>query len=318
MIVGSFDDGAVTEYNPAGGVVATPVPGGQGYNPAAIVRDSSGNLYIADLAFESNATDHHQILKYNATTHVTGQLVNLTTPTSTGDPSGLPPQPASLLIDTDGNLLVGMAPDDFDDGAIEKFNITNNPGQFMGTVASGIGEPSGLAFISAAPTAVSGVNLFYDNSRFNKNVEGVAGGTTDNKAIDTTKSAYLPGTGTASFANISAFIDGINGIMVDLTTPDGAQQLSASDFTFRVGTNNSPSTWATAPAPSTVFGPRRRRHQRLGSRRDHLDRRIDHTRMAGSHGQRDRQYGAIRALHLLLRKRARQLRHRRYQLPGDH
>ena len=64
---------------------------------------------------------------------------------------------------------------------------------------------------------VSAVKLFYDNSKFNKNVEGVGTGTTDDKAIDTTKTAYLPGAGTANFSNISAYTDGINGIMVDLS-----------------------------------------------------------------------------------------------------
>ncbi len=92
--------------------------------------------------------------------------------------------------------------------------------------------------------------LFYDNSKFNKNVEGVAAGTTDDKAIDPSKSAYLAGSGTATFANTSAFFDGINGVMVDIAGEAGA--LSAGDFTFRVGLNNSPSQWATAPAPSTV------------------------------------------------------------------
>ncbi len=99
---------------------------------------------------------------------------------------------------------------------------------------------------------VSAVNLFYDNSKFNKNVEGVAGGTTDDKAIDPSKTAYLPGAGTAGFANVSAYTDGINGIMVDLTTGGAHGSLTASDFTIKVGTNNTPSLWAAAPAPSTV------------------------------------------------------------------
>ena len=55
----------------------------------------------------------------------------------------------------------------------------------------------------ATASSVSAVKLFYDNSKFNKNVEGVGAGTTDDKAIDTTKTAYLPGAGTANFSNIS-------------------------------------------------------------------------------------------------------------------
>ena len=79
--------------------------------------------------------------------------------------------------------------------------------------------------VTTTPSSVSAVKLFYDNSKFNKNVEGVGAGTSDDKAIDTSKTAYLPGAGTANFSNISSFTDGINGIMVDLTT-GGAHAIS--------------------------------------------------------------------------------------------
>ncbi len=100
------------------------------------------------------------------------------------------------------------------------------------------------------PSTVTGVNLFYDNSKFNKNIEGV--GTTDDKAIDASKTAYLPGAGTANFSNISAYTDGINGIMIDLAGRATHTAITASDFTFKMGLNNTPSTWAAAANPSTV------------------------------------------------------------------
>ncbi len=106
--------------------------------------------------------------------------------------------------------------------------------------------------VTTTASSVSAVKLFYDNSKFNKNIEGVGTGTSDDKAIDTTKTAYLPGAGTANFSNISAYTDGINGIMVDLATGGVHGNLNASDFTFRVGLNNSPSLWAAAPTPSTI------------------------------------------------------------------
>ncbi len=99
-------------------------------------------------------------------------------------------------------------------------------------------------------TIVSAVHLFYDNSKFNKNIEGVA--PSDDKAIDTTKTAYLAGTGTATFANTSSFTDGINGVMIDLSHGGANGHLNVSDFTLRVGLNNSPSKWATSPVPSTI------------------------------------------------------------------
>ena len=61
---------------------------------------------------------------------------------------------------------------------------------------------------------------------------------------------YLPGSSSASFANLSSYTDGINGIMVDMFGEPG--QITANDFSFAVGTNNAASKWAPAPAPSTV------------------------------------------------------------------
>ena len=72
----------------------------------------------------------------------------------------------------------------------------------------------------------------------------------DDLAIATDKTAYLPGTGAATFASVSSYTKGINGIMVDLAGPHGT--LSLSDFQFRVGNNNSPSTWGTATLPTSM------------------------------------------------------------------
>jgi hypothetical protein len=99
---------------------------------------------------------------------------------------------------------------------------------------------------------VVGRRVFYNQSKFDGNSS--AANSSDDAAIATDKSAYLPGSGAATFANITSYSRGINGIMVDLAGPHGA--ISAADFVFRmstqVGANNTPSTWAAAPAPVTV------------------------------------------------------------------
>ncbi len=101
-------------------------------------------------------------------------------------------------------------------------------------------------------TQVVGRHLFYNQSKFDGNTAGVS--TSDDLAIAPDKSAYLPGSGVATFANISSYSRGINGIMVDIADPTGT--LTASDFTFRMstqaGANNTPSTWQSAPAPVSV------------------------------------------------------------------
>jgi hypothetical protein len=70
----------------------------------------------------------------------------------------------------------------------------------------------------------------------------------DDNAIAIDKVAYRPGDGAATFANMSGYSKGINGIMVDIAGPHGT--ITSDDFVFRVGNNNSPSTWTTAPAPT--------------------------------------------------------------------
>jgi hypothetical protein len=54
----------------------------------------------------------------------------------------------------------------------------------------------------------------------------------------------------ATFANVSSYTKGINGIMVDIAGAPGP--ISAADFVFKVGNNNSPSTWGTANAPTSI------------------------------------------------------------------
>jgi len=90
-------------------------------------------------------------------------------------------------------------------------------------------------------STILGHQLFYAGSSFD--------GTSHDTAIAPDKSPLLPGQ-TATFANYSSFSRGINGIMVDILRPSG--NLTAADFIFRVGNDNNPSTWSTAPAPLSV------------------------------------------------------------------
>ena len=61
---------------------------------------------------------------------------------------------------------------------------------------------------------VTGRELFYNNSKFDHNTPGIS--TSDDGAIAPDKTAYLPGEGTATPANVSSYTKGINGIDVDL------------------------------------------------------------------------------------------------------
>lgn len=103
-------------------------------------------------------------------------------------------------------------------------------------------------------SAVVGRHLFYNDSgtsaplRYDGNNPAI--NANDDLAIASNKSALLPGMGAATFANLSSYSKGINGIMIDISGGHGT--ITAADFVFRVGNNNTPSTWAAAPAPNSI------------------------------------------------------------------
>jgi hypothetical protein len=63
------------------------------------------------------------------------------------------------------------------------------------------------------------------------------------------KSVLLPAE-TASYANVTNYVEGINEIVLDVT--GGTGNFSASDFLFRTGYASSTSYWGLAPAPTSV------------------------------------------------------------------
>ena len=104
-----------------------------------------------------------------------------------------------------------------------------------------------------SPTSVVARQLFYAGSpRYNVS-NGTFPGNSDDNAIAADKVALLPDAGPATFANVSSYSRGITGVMVDLLGANGVGSLTASDFTFKVGNNNSPEQWAVAPSPITVL-----------------------------------------------------------------
>ncbi len=99
------------------------------------------------------------------------------------------------------------------------------------------------------PATVANEYIFYNNSKFDAN--NPAANISDYNAIATDKTALLPG-GAATFANYTSYSRGINGLLIDFANLPPSTILSASDFQFKVGNNNTPSGWANAPAPQTV------------------------------------------------------------------
>ena len=109
--------------------------------------------------------------------------------------------------------------------------------------------------VTNGPTLVAGRWIFYNHSAWDGN--NAAANIADDAAIATDKSALLPGA-VAAFASYTSYSRGINGIMVDLQYFDGAavhhtaRPISATDFQFKVGNDNTPENWLSAPSPISV------------------------------------------------------------------
>lgn len=102
-----------------------------------------------------------------------------------------------------------------------------------------------LEYLSAFASNVVDRHLFYNQSSFDGGNAAI--NAADDGAIATDKNAYLPGDGLTTFASVSSYSRGINGVMIDLAGMHGV--INASDFTFRVGSNNALETWTAAPSP---------------------------------------------------------------------
>jgi hypothetical protein len=142
-----------------------------------------------------------------------------------------------------------LSPDHNLNGAIQRYNPTT--GAFIETLVSGIGTPTGIAFLPVDEPAsiMPGRHIFYNDSKFDGNTAGASA--SDDNAIATDKVALqFSGSTTAPLSAFSSYSKGINGIMIDIGGSHGA--ITASDFTFKVGTSATVSNWADAPAPLSV------------------------------------------------------------------
>lgn len=124
-------------------------------------------------------------------------------------------------------------------------------------VASG-GLPEGAAPVErveavaarVTQAVVTGRHVFYNNSIFDGSTPSAEAA--DDAAIAPDKVALLPGD-VPSFANITSYARGINGVMVDVAglAADGTR-IGVDDFDFRVGNSRDAESWSAAPAPSEV------------------------------------------------------------------
>ena len=94
-------------------------------------------------------------------------------------------------------------------------------------------------------TQVVGRHLFYDNSSY----DGDPGASVNDDLAIAAGIQPLAAGESASSANYSNYHRGLNGLMVDVQNLAEPSLVGLADFEFHVGNDNSPGTWATAPAP---------------------------------------------------------------------
>jgi hypothetical protein len=102
------------------------------------------------------------------------------------------------------------------------------------------GAPDG-----GVPTTYTGAHLFYNHSDFDG--RDAAAGKADDAAVAPDKSPW-DGSTPVSFANVSGYSRGINGVMVDVYNLPA--DLTAADFVLEMTAPGSATSWLAAPTPT--------------------------------------------------------------------
>jgi hypothetical protein len=97
------------------------------------------------------------------------------------------------------------------------------------------------------PPRVAGRHVFYNYSAFDG--RSFDANAQDDAAVATDKRALLPGE-VGSFANLTSYDKGINGVMVDISDLPLSNTPTLGDFAFRSGSNSDLTEWEAAPRPS--------------------------------------------------------------------
>jgi len=122
--------------------------------------------------------------------------------------------------------------------------ITCEPFTGVALTYEGAGPDMGVFEYSAPTVEVVGRYVFYNDSAFDGN--DPAANSADDAAVASDKHALLPG-GTATFANYTSYARGVNGIFVDVANLPGSP--TVSDFTFKVGNDDTPGDWTVVSDP---------------------------------------------------------------------
>jgi ELWxxDGT repeat protein len=124
-------------------------------------------------------------------------------------------------------------------------NLTTGGGRVYFTANDGA-HGMELWSMPLRPGAVAASSVFYNNSAFDG--RDPSANAADLAAVAPDKAGLVPGQA-ASFANVTSYDKGINGVLVDVAgaLPAG---VNADDFVFQISRDGT--TWSPAPAPASV------------------------------------------------------------------
>ena len=148
-----------------------------------------------------------------------------------------------IIIENDGSDPVSGTFAGLSEGAILTVAGRRLRISYMG------GTGNDVVLTAIDPAAVFGRQVFYNNSVFDGGNSGADLG--DVVAIASDKQALLAG-GVASFANITNYSKGINGVIIDVGGLPLGSDPTAADFEFKVGRGGDPASWSAAPQPTAV------------------------------------------------------------------
>ena len=260
------DDGVIVGYSGSGGTYVgfirlpdgsiTPVGQNNPSFPFSYAWDVNDNLQVVGEGFTSTGEYHAFLWQDGAATDL-GTLPGLGSSEAYGinasgtvvgrveQPEGTP-GPTHAFVYSNGSMrdLNALIPADSGWFVAEARAINDH-----GAIAAVAHAPGGAArAVLLVPTSpVAGVHVFYNNSAFDG--RDPAANAADDDAIAPDKEPLAPGQA-ATFANVTSYSRGMNGVMIDLAAT--VAEVGAADFGFRVARGDAPGAWAPAPPPRSV------------------------------------------------------------------
>jgi hypothetical protein len=218
--------------------------------PGNLVRDNHGNLYgtcsagLFELPLDGNAAQNLGAAgAYDVLLGPDGNIYGASRNVGEYSPGNLFEFVAST--NTVINLYnFGGSPIGISAGGL----IMDSSGDLYGYTNAGGTAQEGSVF-ELTPTTITGRYVFYNDSVWDGN--DPAPNANDLNAIATDKTALLPG-GSATYASITDYSKGINGVIVDISNLPGSTTLTSTDFKFATGNSNDTTTWTTLATSPTV------------------------------------------------------------------